>query len=548
MDTSSSTVAKSQVGRRVGPHIVFVLADDLGHNGIPQRNPRLVAPALERLGREGAILEDFYTASTCAPARASLMTGRWSYKSLNGNYAWFWIEKGLHQDYSLLPAALARRGYVTAAVGKWHLGHFRRCLLPTSRGFASFYGFLSGCEDHRTQENCCPRCPGDLAVIDLFRDDAPARGENGTDNTGSFARESRAVVRRYAAGIGRREMHRRPLFLYLALQDVHAPFQVEPRYEALHQSSWRHFNVWAGMVSAVDETVHNVSEELRQVKMWSHTLFVFASDNGSPVNDKVGLVWSGGSNAPLRGEKHTLFEGGVRTPAIISGGWLSRRQRGTQLHGICHMVDWYATFCAVSGGSCPEMAEGPSDADGIDLSAWLQGDVERSPRNVVVLGHEPLPPPAQSRRRKRLVQEELLQLGHSPRRPPPPPPSIANATGAIRVGDWKLLLGDQNYISWGGEFSPNATFNATPPDSCRPRRRPQRAKVCWPVPCLFNLRSDPTEHADLAAARPDKLADLLVLFHRLDTDFHAPRQGVKSRKLYCAATASSGGFMVPWRT
>ena len=163
MDTSSSTVAKSQVGRRVGPHIVFVLADDLGHNGIPQRNPRLVAPALERLGREGAILEDFYTASTCAPARASLMTGRWSYKSINGNYAWFWIEKGLHQNYSLLPAALARRGYVTAAVGKWHLGHFRRSLLPTSRGFASFYGFLSGCEDHRTQENCCPRCPGGSA-------------------------------------------------------------------------------------------------------------------------------------------------------------------------------------------------------------------------------------------------------------------------------------------------------------------------------------------------------------------------------------------------
>ena len=105
----------------VRPHIVLVLADDLGHNGIGFRNPALRTPTLNRLGREGVLLEDFYTAPTCAPARASLMTSRWSFKSLSGNYAYFWVEEGLHEGYTLLPKALARRGYVSRMVGKVRL-------------------------------------------------------------------------------------------------------------------------------------------------------------------------------------------------------------------------------------------------------------------------------------------------------------------------------------------------------------------------------------------------------------------------------------------
>lgn len=129
----------------------------------------------------------------------------------------------------------------------------------------SFFGFLSGCEDHTTQENCCRRCP-QTTVIDLFRDAAPAYGENGTDNTGAFAREACAIVRSYAAHRDRQAQERQPLFLYLALQDVHSPFQVERRFEAIHQSTWRHFNIWAGMVSAVDETVHNLTQQVSRLK------------------------------------------------------------------------------------------------------------------------------------------------------------------------------------------------------------------------------------------------------------------------------------------
>jgi len=507
------------------PHIVLALADDLGHNGIGLRNPRLKTPALDRLAKAGVVLEEFYTAPTCAPARASLLTSRWSFKALSGNNAYFWVEEGVHEEYAaLLPAALSRRGYVTRMVGKWHAGHYRRSLLPTSRGFGSFFGFLSGCEDHLTQENCCRRCP-QTTVIDLFRDDRPARGENGSDNSAAFAREACRIVRDHAAAhgplAGRR---RRPLFLYYALQDVHSPFQVQPRYEALYSSSVRQFNVWAGMVSAVDEAVHNVSLELRRAGMWRTTLFVLMGDNGSPVG--CGPEWCAGSNAPLKGGKNTLWEGGVRAPAILSGGWLPSRQHGKHLWGLAHMVDVGPTLCALSGGPCTAMEEGPSSVDGLDLSRWLSGDAESSPRAHVVLEHTLVA--AAGRRRKR--------------RRPPESPLFANSTGGVRVGDWKLIVGGQQYEGHYGDFSPNGT------DLAVDERRGATPSSCRARPCLFNVRDDPTERDDLASTRKDKLDELGAAFRALEHLFHAPRPTVSSRELYCAAAAASGGFMVPWRS
>ena len=80
--------------------------------------------------------------------------------------------------------------------------------------------------------------------------------------------------------------------------------------------------------------------------MWHETLFVFASDNGSPVH-----VWgTAGTNSPLRGGKGTYWEGGIRTPAFISGGWLPRRMRSRRLTGLVHISDLFASFCAVASG------------------------------------------------------------------------------------------------------------------------------------------------------------------------------------------------------
>ena len=255
--------------------------------------------------------------------------------------------------------------------------------------------------------------------------------------------------------------------------------------------------------------------------MWSRTLFLFMGDNGAPV--ACGVEWCAGSNAPYRGGKGTLWEGGVRAPAILAGGWLPRVQHGKRLAGLCHMVDWYATFCSLSGGPCVERDSGSAPADGLDLSPWLSGAVGRSPRERIVLEHSPIPP--QQPRRQKNDQ-------------PPAGPVFANATGALLVGHWKLVHGRQAYDGWYGDFSPNSTE----------LQQQGRSILCYPRPCVFNIKQDPGEHEDVAASRHDKLSALLSAFRALDGSFHAPRPTSANRDMYCAATAAHGGFMVPWRS
>ena len=145
------------------------------------------------------------------------------------------------------------------------------------------------------------------------------------------------------------------------------------------------------MVSAIDETVSNVTMALRSEGLWGNTLFVFASDNGSPVSG-----WgAGGTNAPLRGGKDSDWEGGVRTPAFLNGGVLPPLRRGMRLSGLAHISDLYATFCALAGARTLEGAggkpgctidNGPAPVDAVDLGPWLlRGDPEAaSPRQEII--------------------------------------------------------------------------------------------------------------------------------------------------------------------
>ena len=535
------------------PHIVLALADDLGYNGVGWRNPTLHTPVLDSLARESLLLESFYTESICAPARASLLTGRFAYKLLASatNLLDFDREEATSIRYTLLPQHMQRLGYATHLVGKWHQGFYAPAFLPTRRGFDTFFGFLGGCSDPLTQAQCNHRCGGRgrsrRPIVDLWRNDRPATGENGTTcNAVAFAREATTLISRHA-----RETPTSPFFLLLALQDPHSPYQVDERYLSRFRSAaYSPLQAkWSAIVWRLDETVGAVVQALRSTGMWQTCLFVFASDNGSPV----GGWHPAGSNAPLRGGKDSLWEGGVRTMALVGGGWLPDAQRGKTHHGLASIVDWHATFCAVatsgstslSAGGCPEDA-GPSPVDSLDLSGWLRGDRPKSPRTLIVHGHR--------------------------RRHSYPPWSRRAFAGALRVGDFKLMVGPQHQSSWFGQFAPNASYwdelpvLATPPaggleggvegkvSRRRALRRLQRgpaafaAAACIYAPCLFNLAADPTEHTDLALAEPAKLAELLGLFGELKRELHPPSDGPpRTHTEFCAAVAAHAGFVAPWR-
>jgi arylsulfatase A-like enzyme len=468
--------------------------------------------------------------------------------------------------------------YSTHMVGKWHSGFYTPDYLPTSRGFDTYYGFLSGCEDHVNQANCCSPCTDELAVntstctvpacqgtptqnttnswhvVDLYETNGVATAQNGTNNMYGFTSNAVDKIKKHALQMEAEtavssEAKATPFFLYAALHNTHAPFQVPTQFSSMFNYDLPLRNTWAGMVAAVDETIANITVALRATDMWDDTIFVFATDNGSPV-----CGWgAAGSNHPLRGSKATDWEGGVRVPAFITGGKnvFPSKLRGATTHGLVHISDWYRTFSSWGGVKDVVDHGGPSPQDGVDLSKWLLDDPVNtpSPRNEVIHDHYYRGPEGESREYdsrhdtwKVVVPRNQGKKVTSAPTPQPTPYPTPNGTGAMRVGDWKIMIGAQHQATWFGAFSPNATFNGSAVNA---------DTACVSYPCLFNISNDPTEHHDVAQQFPDVIATLLERWAKLDHTYHPDGPGVpgpkSDRNGYCAFAKRSGDFMGPWR-
>ncbi len=192
------------------PHIVVIVADDLGRNDVGfMGGKEIKTPNLDRLAATGAQLDAFYVQPVCTPTRASLMTGRYPMRyGLQVGVIRPWATYGLPLDERILPQALQEAGYETAIVGKWHLGNHERAYLPTQRGFDHQYGHYFGALDYYTHIRD--------GKHDWHRNDQPSHDEGYT--THLLAREA---VRR----IHDRDA-RKPLFLYVPFNAVHAPHQL----------------------------------------------------------------------------------------------------------------------------------------------------------------------------------------------------------------------------------------------------------------------------------------------------------------------------------
>ena len=329
------------------PHLVLILADDLGWNMTGYSgNPHIVTPAMDQLVQdEGLILDRHYAHSSCGPSRASLLTGRvWMRAGIAG---WACPDSiyGPALPMTLLPAKLRAAGYATHQQGKWDAGMASVSLLPFSRGFDTSYGFLWAKEDHWQQtlkENVCAiECDMPPATIDVWEDDRPRIGVAGTAY-GDLLWTERAVEI-----IDRHDAASRPLFLYLCLQAPHDPYQapaelVSAVKAAGYKGGTNPLNQLA-MSLVVDEAVANVTAALKRREMWQQTLLVVASDNGG-YNGGYKLI-----NYPLRGFKGTSYEGGIRVAAFVSGGLLPQQMRGRRTTSLMHLTDWYATFCGLAG-------------------------------------------------------------------------------------------------------------------------------------------------------------------------------------------------------
>ena len=351
---------------------------------------------------------------------------------------------------------------------------------------------------------------------------APATELNGSYTGHSFSDRTVQLIRDHDA--------ERPLFLFVALHNTHAPIEAPPEYAALYNYTQTARNEYYGQVSFVDSTVANISAALHAKGLWDNTLFVWTTDNGSPVN-------SAGSNDPFRGGKGSLWEGAYRVPGFIGGGLLPVAKRGTKMHGVIHISDWWPTFAALARLE-PVDSSGPTPLDGVDQSQYIMGGSGTpSPRTEVVLDHlmHCVPGPGYDAAQCVRGQTPDFPAGHYPNHTAGALLSIqGDGSGKI----FKLIVGPAAQASWYGHWPTNGTktnYNAF--------------VGCWPRPCLYEVgASDPSEHVDLAASEPAVLARMLARFKELESSYHPDKTNPPSDNAgACAALEANGNFLKPWK-
>lgn len=368
------------------PNLVLLIADDLGY-GEPgfQGGSDVPTPNLDRLAAEGVRLTQGYvTASVCAPSRAALFTGRYQTRfGFEGNAigaANADPKVGLPVDQRTLAQRLRETGYATALVGKWHLGGTAP-FHPLRRGYDEFFGFLH--EGHYYTAPSAPRMTTwlrrpalpdggtgrwtspDGRVIwsthlgskepDYDADNPILRGsqpENETAHlTDAFTREACDFIQRHSA---------QPFFLTLAYNAVHSPMQAADRFlEKFSHIPDIHRRIFAAMLAHLDESVGLVLAQLHAHGLEENTLVVFLSDNGGPTRELTS------SNAPLRGEKGSLFEGGIRVPFLAR--WPRALPAGKTVETPVISLDLAATALKAAGINAPA-----GELDGTDLAALVK--------------------------------------------------------------------------------------------------------------------------------------------------------------------------------
>ena len=507
-------------------HVLFIVIDDLGFDDVGFRSHEIRTPTIDALAARGVVLDSYYVQDVCSPSRATFMTGRYAMHHTVVDWIPPASAYGLPLNETTMAEKFKQAGYATHMSGKWHLGFYKWAMTPTFRGFDSFLGFYSGGEDYFTHRSGLG--------YDFRHDPTPRCGQNcsqinwqdeGNYSTTVFTREAVRIVQDHDA-----HNTDKPLFLYLAYQGVHAPNDVpqsyvDPYKESIADPKRR---IFAGMLSAVDEGITNVTDALQRKGMLNTTTIVVTSDNGGPV---LGGDAVGARNWPLRGGKHSIWEGGVRAVAFVSGAGIADTNKGTQYTSLMHGADWLPTLSDVAGYDLLNTLplDGVSQWSGISGSGSGSGS-GNAPRTSVVLGNATNLcswPSLDDPRRERYasMSSSSLECGF-----------------AIRDGDWKLIQG------YGG--GPDDWCNTTSTGrTCRNTTHGtgtgsgvlgvgavaadgrQALKECPNGWCLYNIAKDPNEYLECSRQYPGvlnrlklEMTQVLQTYHAYQIDPQCPTQ------------------------
>jgi arylsulfatase A-like enzyme len=328
------------------PNILVIVPDDLGWSDVGYQGSEILTPNIDRLARNGKIIEQFYVMPTCTPTRVSLMTGK--FPSRFGILAPAYGEV-IDMGTPTLPSILQNAGYFTAIVGKWHLGS--PPFTPLKYGFDQSYGYFDGQIDPYTHEY---KTETELTDRKSWHKNDRYLEEEG-HVTDLLTTEAIRIIR---------EERNEPFFLYLAHHVPHYPLEETETYLSLYDDKPQMHpsrKLFAASVSHLDEGIGRILKVLEETGQRENTIILFLSDNGGQKSwqsqdqyrgkyaDKPHLVL--GNNFPLRGWKGDLYEGGIRVPGIIN--WQGTLQPGKVTVPV-HMTDWLPTLLEITGESFPD--------------------------------------------------------------------------------------------------------------------------------------------------------------------------------------------------
>jgi arylsulfatase A-like enzyme len=369
------------------PNILIILADDLGWGelGCQGFTRQIPTPNIDSLAANGVRFTSGYVSGPyCSPTRAGLMTGkyqqRFGHEYNPGPAAAAPKEFGLPLKETTIADRLKSAGYATGWFGKSHLG-YEPPFHPQQRGFDDFFGFLGGAHSYLN--------PLADSANPILRGTQPVKQLEFT--TEAFAREAALFMERNRS---------KPWLCYLPFNAVHGPLEAPNKYlDRFPNLEDKKRRTYAAMESAMDDAVGVVLDKMRELKLEENTLVFFFSDNGGPTQQTTS------SNGPLRGQKATTWEGGIRVPFLVQ--WKGKLPAGKVDDRPVIQLDILPTALAAAGVNFAD-----AKFDGVNLIPYLSGEKNSLP-------HEAL----------------YWRFGQQV---------------AIRMGDWKLVK------ATGGDSTPTA--------------------------------------------------------------------------------------------
>ncbi len=343
------------------PNVLVIFTDDQGSIDLNCYGAKdLQTPHLDRLAKRGVRFTQFYSAApVCSPSRAGLMTGRVPQRAgVPGNVSSEHGKAGMPTEQVTMAEMMKAAGYRTGHVGKWHLG-YTKDTMPNGQGFDESFGHMGGCIDNYSH---------------FFYWNGPNRHDlwkNGEEiyRDGEFFPD--LMVKECQKFLAN---HRQtPFFLYWAINVPHYPLQGTNEWRNRYQSLPNPRREYAAFVSTMDDKIGQVLATLDQLKLRDNTIVIFQSDHGHST--EVRTFGGGGNAGPYRGAKFSLFEGGIRVPAIISWpGHVPENQVRTQLGTGC---DWFPTIAALCNIELPNRK-----LDGKNLAPVIQSAKAKSPHEM----------------------------------------------------------------------------------------------------------------------------------------------------------------------